>query len=244
MNKAAAKKPAGRPADVKKAENVTIDLGETIEKKLLAAGLRTDLGKGGSGIRTGNSGGGPVGEQRPGLFGGYKPWYNRFNRPSMGAELTTTRTFSIIPAQLRQLTTSHVLTGLGLGIVGNRVMVRLTPKLWDNSSKILHEGLAFIVGLVPMLFKRNAYTVGVAIPGLVMLGGTIVDKVLDWVGLDVPAGRELRGSGAPRQQAALDARQRLASIAGRMQVAQALPAGQPAAQQRPVPRVTAQLQSA
>lgn len=237
MNKPA-KKNAGRPADVKKAENVTIDLGETIEKRLLAAGLRTDLGKTGSGIKAGNLGGGPAGGQKPGLFGGYRPWYNRFGRPGMGDDMATGRTFQIIPSAIRQVQTTHLLTGLGLGILGNRTLIRVAPRLW-SSPQMLYEGMAFVAGLIPLLVTRNAYTVGVAIPGLVVVGGSIVDAILDWAGLGAPKALGLSGAGAPRQEA-LAARQKLASIQNRINVAQAQ--GQTA--QRPVPRVVAQAQSA
>lgn len=243
-----AKKSAGR-ASGKDTENVTIDLGETIEKKLRAAGLRTEVGRPAS--KTGNVKGGPVkggqpgtfGGYRPGMFGGYRPWYQRFGRPGLGAEATE-RKFTLIPAAIAQVKTTELLTGLGLGIVGNRALIRLTPALWDNDSKLLHEGLAFVAGLVPMLFKRNATTVGVAVPGAVYLGGTLVDKLFDAVGL--PAAKQLRGIQAPaRPDAALAARQKLAAIQNRINLAgqqgqQARP--QAAPQRTQVPRVVAQAQ--
>lgn len=232
------KKPAPR-ADVQKAGNVTIDLGETIEKKLLAAGLRTDLGKSPA-LRTGNLKGGPVGARGTGLFGGYRPWYDRFGRPSMG-ETTASKVFNLIPTAIRQVQTHQLLGGLGLGILGNRTLVRLTPRLVNTNSKLLVEGIAFLAGLVPLMFSRNAYTMGTAIPGAIMLASTIVDRGLDMVGLGAVPGAELRGAASGQgASSASAARQKLASIQNRINVAQATVQGQTSAQ-HPLPRVVAKV---
>lgn len=248
-HKASKQKGAGRgsssgnvPVILDVGEKIDKRLDQTIGEKLRAAGLRTEVG--GSQTSIGASKGGNVkpgafGGYKPGMFGGYRPWYSRFGRPGMGqdAAAITERRFTLIPAALQQIKTTEVLEGIGLGILGNRAMVRLTPALWQNDSKLLHEGLAFVAGLIPMLFKRNAVTVGVAVPGAVVLGGTLVDKVFDLVGL--PKARELKGGeGAPRADAALQARQKLAAIQQRINLAQSQ------AQRPAVPRVVAQPQYA
>lgn len=242
MSHKASKK--GKGASNGNAAPFVIDVGEKVDKKidqtigekLRAAGIRTEIGKSRSGNAPAAAGGAFGSGLRPGMFGGYRPWYSRY-RPGMGQEIVTERKFTLIPASIKTVDTGDALTGLGLGILGNRALVRLTPSLWANDSRILHEGLAFVAGLVPLLFKRNATTLGVAIPGAVYLGGTIVDKIFDAVGL--PAGRALRGAdGAPRADAALQARQKLAAIQQRINLAQAQSQGQRPA----LPRVVAQAQ--
>lgn len=221
-----------------------IDLGERIGKKLdktigekiRAAGLRTEVGK----SKSGNVKAGAFGGYRPGMFGGYRPWYSRFGNPKLGQDAvayTAARNqFSLIPASLQTVKTSQVLTGLGLGLLGNRALVYLTPMAWKNDSKVLHEGLAFVAGLLPLLFKRNATTLGAASVGGVMFGAALLDQVINAV---MPA-RNLTlkgGEGAARVDAVGQARQKLAAISQRMSVAQ-----QP--QRQNVPRVVAQPQYA
>lgn len=191
--------------------NVTIDLGETIEKKLRAASMSGGAGKG-SLSRPGYRSGG----YRPGMYGGYRPWYaSRFS--SSGGNWALGQRLGL-PESLK---TSDALTGIGLGIAGGRALVRVTPDIIKTDSKLAHEAIAFGVGLVPLLAKRNSLTMGVALPGAVFLGGAVVDWLLDQVGMVKPA---LRGSGAPRQgaDAALAARQKLADIQARIR-----PAGAP-----------------
>lgn len=237
--------------------NVTIDLGETIEKKLRAAGLggeRAGVGKGSQSPAKAQAGApGLFGGYRPNASsspGGYRPWYSRFGRPWMGQEgaapAISPRAFTLIPPAIAQVKTTEVLTGVGLGIIGNRAVVRTTSYFWrSNNSRLLHEGIAFVAGLIPVFVKRNATTLGVAIPGAVFLGGTIVDLLLDLVKMPHPA---LQGSeGSPQAaggaDAALAARQKLAAIQQRMQQPQAA-APQAQQQQRALPRVVAQPQYA
>jgi hypothetical protein len=209
-SKASKSKGAGRASS----GNVTVDLGEAIEKKIRDAGLR----------RTEVAGIPPSlrGRYRPGMYGGFRPWMGRFGhpRPWLGQEsaVSTWRT-GLIPVAIQSVKTTSVLTGLGVGLVGNRALVRVTPMLWKNDSKLLHEGLAFVAGLLPLLFKRTATTVGVAIPGLVYLGGSLVDLVMNAVGVPATA---LKGSeGAQRIDASMAARQRLAAIQQKIQAPRA-----------------------
>lgn len=188
--------------------NVTIDLGESIERKLRSAGL-----SGGASRHPHRPGSYRPGGYRPGMFGGYRPWYasrysslgDRFNRWTLGAKLG-------LPSETK---TSELLTGSLLGIAGNRALVRVTPELIASRSKLLHEGIAFGAGLIPLLVKRNSMTVGVAIPGLVFFGGSLVDWLLDMVGMPKPA---LQGTAPGRSgaDAAWSARQKLANIQSRM----------------------------
>lgn len=204
VSKASKSKGAGRASS----GNVTVDLGEAIEKKIRDAGLR----------RTEVAGGPPStrGRYRPGMFGQYRPWLGRFSRPWMGQEgvIQALRPGGLLQ-NIQNVKTTSVLTGLGVGLIGNRALVRVTPMLWKNDSKLLHEGLAFVAGILPVLFKRTATTVGVAIPGLVFLGGSLVDLVMNAVG--VPEAKLAGAAGAQRIDASTAARQRLAAIQQKIQ---------------------------
>lgn len=203
VSKASKSKGAGRASS----GNVTVDLGEAIEKKIRDAGLR----------RTEVAGGPPAmrGRYRPGMFGQYRPWLGRFSRPWMGQEGVLQALRPGILQNIESVRTTRVLTGLGVGLIGNRALVRVTPMLWKNDSKLLHEGLAFVAGILPLLFKRTATTVGVAIPGLVFLGGSLVDLVMNAVG--VPEAKLAGSAGAQRIDASTAARQRLAAIQQKIQ---------------------------
>jgi hypothetical protein len=233
--------------------NVVLDLGEKhtqkisrmIDAKFAQAGVggaqKTEMGRP-FGLRPGSRFGGRfLGRPalgRPALGAGYRPWFaNR--RPWMGQDalaITPKGIFEIIPTSLRQVVTGELLTGLGLGLVGNRALMRLTPQLWPTQSKkLVHESIAFAAGLIPMMFKRNATTLGVAVPGAVYLGGTLIDMLFD--ALNMPkanlSGSEAQGV-VRGNDAALAARQKLAAIQQRIQT------GAVPQQAAGVPRVFAQ----
>lgn len=237
---------AGRKSDD---GNVVLDLGEKhsqkiskmIDAKFAQAGLagsqKTEIGRP-SGSKF--TGGRFLG--RPALGAGYRPWYAG-RRPWMGNDtLTLTasgpRSMFGSLANIRHVATVELLTGVGLGLVGNRALMRLTPALWPtNTNAMVHELIAFGAGLIPLLFKRNATTVGVALPGAVYLGGMLVDKLFSVLGM--PSGLPGLAGAVNRpvaQGAAADARQKLAAIQQRIQNG--------GAQQRNVPRVVAQPQYA
>ena len=235
------KKSAGK---AKESGNVTLDLGEKhsqkiermIESKLSSAGM--------AGARAGSfpskAGSNPGELGRPGA-GGYKPWYSRFGRPWLG-QTSEAAIFApgrggmnIIPIEIQTVKTGNLVGGMALGLIGNRALMHLTPKLWpSNTQMVVHEGIAFLAGLIPLLFKRNALTVGVAIPGAVYLGGTLVDMLFQAVGMPMPV---LSGSnGAPKStDPNLATRQKLAAMQQRINAPQV---------QRPRPQVVAQPQFA
>ncbi len=238
MSKATKAKGAGKTSGSKDG-NVTIDLGEVVEKKLREAGMRAEVGKSAAASK-GSAKPSTFGSFTPGMFGGNRPWFMRFGRPWLGQEAAAVaeRRFTLIPASMQQVKTGEVLTGLGLGILGNRSLVRLTPYLWPNDSKLLHEGLAFVVGLIPMLFKRNGTTLGGAAVGAVMFGGALVDKLL--TAIFGPPAVVLKGGMAeaqPRGAEVLAARQKLAVIQQRINLAQPQQGAQ-------IPRVVARPQYA
>lgn len=233
------KKSAGKAND----GNVTVDLGEKhhqkiermIESKLATAGMAGAPSGLASrfGSKAGVSG-------RPGMFGGgYKPWYSRFGKPWLGQDASSItafsmpgRRFNIIPMEIQTVKTADVLTGAALGLLGNRALVRLVPKLWVSASSnaLLNEGVAFAAGLLPMLFKRNAMTVGVALPGAVYFAGTLVDMLYDAVKMPAKPANMSGSNGAPVDPNS-GARARLAQIQQRINT--------PQAAQRSLPRVMA-----
>jgi hypothetical protein len=238
------KKSAGKAND----GNVTVDLGEKhhqkiermIESKLATAGM--------SGAQSGLSRfGGKAGVSgRPGMFGGgYKPWYSRFGKPWLGqgdAAITSYsapgysmpgRRFNIIPMEIQTVRTADVVTGMALGLLGNRALVRLTPKLWAvaQTNAMVNEGIAFVAGMLPMLFRRNAMTVGVALPGAVYFAGTLVDMLYNAVGMPAKPANMSGGASSAPADPNQGARARLAQIQQRINT--------PQAAQRSLPRVMA-----
>lgn len=207
--KASKPKVAGRSAS----GNVTVDLGEAIEKKIRNAGLRrTEVAGVGPSWRTGRTS-----SFRPGMYGGYRPWLGRFSRPWLGQEgVLAPVTRSLLPVEIRTVKTGSLIGGLGLGIVANRILMRISPMLWKNPSLMLHEGIAFVAGLLPVLIQRSATTVGLAVPGAVALGGSLVDLLLNLANVPQPA---LSGSAGSQRvgDASSAARQRLAQIQQRIQ---------------------------
>lgn len=233
------KKSAGKAND----GNVTVDLGEKhhqkiermIESKLATAGMAGARPGSGLPSRFGKSGV----SGRPGMFGGgYKPWYSRFGKPWLGQDAASItafaaprRSINVIPIEIQTVKTADVLTGGALGLLGNRAMIRLVPKLWTGAATnpLLNEGIAALAGFIPMMFKRSAMTVGVALPGTVYFVGTLVDMLYNAVGLPAkPA--NMSGAQAPADPNQ-GARQRLAQIQQRINT--------PVASQRSLPRVMA-----
>lgn len=205
--------------------NVIVDLGEKhqarlekmIDSKLASVGMagKTEMGKPFSSFRTGLRRPGTVGKFRPGVLGnGRRLWSSKFRRPWMGQDayaVPPSKTWRIIPASITNVRTAEVLTGIGLGILGNRALLRLTPSLWANT-RLVHEGIAFVAGLLPLIFKRNATTFGVAIPGAVMLGASLVDSVFNMIGFNA----QIAGVQRHGVEGTHAARQRLAQIQQRM----------------------------
>lgn len=220
------KKGAGR----KENGNVVVDLGEDIDKKLREAvkqARREDTDK----VKM-------AGPYRPGMFsGGFRPGGFRpgMNRPALGNQGSSFRpwyadresrmsgiSIGAGIGNFRQAKTMDLLTGAGIGLVGNRALVRILPALIGSSNALVVNGLTFVVGLVPALFVQNSIVLGVALPGAVYFAGNMVDWALDKLGIQRPA----MAGGAARTpnagvDAALAARQRLADMRSRVNPAQA-----------------------
>jgi hypothetical protein len=168
-----------------------------------------------------------------------RPWFQRYgNKPWMGQEVASVpsgRTY-LIPASVQTVKTAELLTGGALGVLGNRALVKLTPMMWGGQKPLVYEGIAFVVGLLPLAFKRNATTLGVALPGAVFLTGTLVDMLFNWLmPAKVAAPATAAGTMQGGQDATWAARQKLAQIQNRINQPQM-------AAQGPLPRVVARAQ--
>lgn len=207
MEKKAAKKAAAPKGN----GNITVDLGEAIDRKLRSAmgkgasdPKKASMGYPGSGYRPGMYGWKPYGAERPGRFGGSPSRFGgSMNRWSLGGP-------SLLGLS-RQVSTMQGLTGIAVGLIGNRALMRVSPSLVKTSNLMAHSAIAFVVGLIPVLIKQNSVTMGVAVPGAVYLGGSIVDWAFDAVGIAKPAlsGGSPTGSGVNQ---AIQARQRLVDL--------------------------------
>lgn len=206
---------AGRKTD----GNITVDLGEKLDRVIRTASM---AGKGAQIGSRGKPGYRPAGSYRPGMWGmgAYRPWYSQKSGFNLGKILDYPQSLS----------TNDALTGALLGTAGNRLVARFVPDIIPTNSRLAVDAIAFGVGLIPLLAKPNAMTVGVALPGLVFLAGSLSDMLLDMVGMARPALSGGHG-GSPAHLQAQAARQRLAEVQARIN-RQAVPAG--------VPRVVAQ----
>jgi hypothetical protein len=206
-----------------------VDLGEAIERRIdrkvrAAIGSKED---GNVRSEIGSSARPPAyrpGGYRPGMFGGYRPWYagagNRFaERPFMGAGV------------IEKVKLGHMAGGLAVGVLGNRALVRVTPDIIKVDYAVVHDGIAFILGIIPVLAKPNSFTAGVALPGTIFLAGSLVDWTLN--ALKIKKGPSSIGSpegGSPAAsrpagvEAGLAARQKLAALHSQMTPAGGAPA--------------------
>lgn len=118
------------------------------------------------------------------------------------------------------------------GTVANRTLARAIPALVPVTADrpLLVDGISFLLGLSPLLFARNSFTVGVAVPGAVFLGGRLLGLGLDFVWPSYAPPAAARQSGPA---AAAGARERLLGIQERM-----ASAGRPPA--AGIPRVVAE----
>lgn len=222
-----------KPKD-KKPGNITVDLGEAIDQKLRAAigSAKSEARASVDGFRPGSFGQRPAFGRfgrfgRPALgsgFGrpvsGFRPFSSRFS-PSVGG--------SMLKGVQSSVNTLELLAGAGVGVIGNRALMRVTPSLaFLGSKELVHATVAFVVGLIPAIVRQNSVTVGVAIPGAVVLAGALVDTALSAIGIQKPS---LSGGAQNRQgvDAAMAARQRLADITARLSPAR--PAAVQTAQQ-------------
>lgn len=216
--------------------NIVVDLGEEVDKhlvrridqKLAAAGVvpkkETMAGPGD------RSGGYRPGGYRPGMFG-YRPWY--VDKDSKGGSMGAGIPYAARWRGLGRPNLAHLAVGGLIGTLGNVALVRVTPDIVKSDLAIVHSGIAFAVGLIPLIARPNAYTLGVAAPGAFVLAMSMFNYAMDGIGIKKPA---LRGGAeaAPVPRTGIDA-----SVAARAKLAEThARMSSPGA--GGVPRVTAQ----
>lgn len=228
------RKNAGQP---KETGNITVDLGEEIDKKLRSV-VRTEMGgaKGSSrseigrskdgNYRPGTFGGYRPGGYRPGMFGGYRPWYA--DKSSVGSSLGM--------AWLNEpVKPAAMLGGMALGILANRALMRVSPDIVKSNQEFIHTGIAFLAGMIPVMVKPNSITIGVAVPGAVFFAGSLVDMAMNAVGIKKPS--LSGGASAPASghaaESAISAKEKLQNLAQQIRTPAAAQFGQ---QQRAVAR--------
>ena len=197
-----AKKPPGKsPGGKGRGGNVVVDLGEEIDK-LIAGKEKRSLGATSKhgGWRPPAFSGGFMG--RPGF--GFRPG---IHRSQLGAALD-------MPAAVDPM---KVLGGTLAGVAANRVLYRAIPYIAGNriTSELLVNGISAGVGILPYVVRKNAFTIGFAIPGVLTLANSLVDAILQAVRIlpkPVLTGPSLGGS----SPALASARQTIDAIRARM----------------------------
>lgn len=212
----------GKPA--KADGNIVVDLGEEVDKvmvkkidqKLAAAGVIPKREKM-AGPGESRFGGYRPGGYRPGMYG-YRPWY-----ADKGSGMGSSMSYSSRWKSLMRPNLGHLSVGALIGALGNAGLVRVTPSIVKGTDlNVVHQGIAFTVGLIPVLARPNSYTLGVAVPGAMLFASAIFNLALDSMGVQKPA---LRGSepagAAPAAPRAIDAssasvRAKLQEVHGRL----------------------------
>lgn len=171
------------------------------------------------------------GGYRPGMYGGYRPWYAE-RMAGMG-DWKLGAMFKL-PMEVRQAA-KGLFTGGLIGVVADRTLAWVIPGILKTQNRLATEGVAFGVTLLPYLVKQNTWTLGMALPGLFAFTGALVEAGIGWTGLLGPkpmlSGTNAAASPAAHAAAVASARQKLAEANARMAGARA---------QAGAPRVTAQ----
>jgi hypothetical protein len=181
----------------KESGNIVVDLGEEvgknldrrIDRKLAAAGVDLAKKERMAGPGEGRFGGYKPGGYRPGMFG-MRPWYAD-KRPGMGSSES-------YMSRWRGLMHPHVgkmAVGGLIGALETVALMRVTPEIVKNDLGLVHSGIAFAVGLIPVLARPNSYTLGAAVPGATALALSLFNYALDGIGIKKPALRG--GDGLP-----------------------------------------------
>lgn len=196
--------------------NIVVDLGEEIgtnidkriDRKLSAAGVDLSKKERMAGPGEGRFGGYKPGGYRPGMFG-YRPWYAD-KRPGMsGGESYGSRWRSLMYPHLGKMAVGGL-----IGALETVALMRVTPELVKTDLGLVHSGLAFAIGLIPVLARPNSYTLGAAVPGAAVLAVSLFNYALDGIGIKKPA---LRGSEpVPSIDSAIAGRQKLAQAHSRI----------------------------
>jgi hypothetical protein len=111
-----------------------------------------------------------------------------------------------------------MVSGLAIGVLANRALMRGSPDVVKTDIEVVHTGILFGLGVIPLLVKPNAITLGVAIPGAVYFAGSLVDWMMNKAGIRKPALSGDAPAQAPRQgmDQALAAREKMAQMQQRI----------------------------
>jgi hypothetical protein len=155
------------------------------------------------------------GGYRPGMYGGYRPWYAE--RTAGGAQGDWKLGALLkLPGEVRQAARGLFTGGL-IGVVGDRVLAWVAPGILKTQNRIAVEGVAFGVTLLPYVFKPNTWTMGMALPGLFAFMGALTEAALGATGILGP--KPVLSGGQPQANhaaAVAAARQKLAEANARM----------------------------
>lgn len=200
--------------------NVTvIDLGEKIDGAIRSQAARmAGTRKKGVTSRSGSRFSRFAGGYKPGMYGGYRPWYAQ-----RGASAGDWKLGAILGlSQDMKKVGSGLLTGTIAGAAGNRLVVWGVANATGMRSKLLAEAIGFGAGLLPLLGARNPLTFGLALPGAVQLVGALTEEIFGFTGITFLQNPGLQG-GQRRpvqqmgsQQAAQQARRKLAEVQARI----------------------------
>lgn len=225
------KSQKGQPSD---GPNVTtFDLGEKIDgaieakaRELVASrGLGAPASKPSKFSRF-------AGGYKPGMYGGYRPWYAQ--KAGMSGDWKLGAMLGMSPEMKK--VGSGLLTGTLIASAGNRVIVWGVATAAGIKNKLLGEAIGFGFGLLPLLGWRTPATFGIALPGTVQLVGALTEELLNATVLPNPG--LSGGIQRPQQQmgsqnAAVAARKKLAEVQQRILAARQSAARMPRVMARP-----------
>jgi len=213
------KKPQkGMPAE--QGNVTTIDLGEKMDQVIRDEAARLAGRPGTPQSRISRFSGG----YRPGMYGGYRPWYaSRLQQgqgQGLGAGDWKLGSLMRLPDGIREKSKELFSGGL-IGTVGNRVIAWVAPDVLKTTNALAVEGVAFGVTLLPYVFKQNVMTLGIALPGFFFFLGALTESLIGYTKLLGPK-PALEGRQAPQAQGAhadavMAARRKLAEAQVRMQ---------------------------
>lgn len=203
------KKKSGAPSPGGRGGNVVVDLGEEVDGMIHHAFKTGYAPKGSKGLGAVRR---PTGF-RPSFLSnsgfGFRP---SFHRSQLGLAVG-------LPSTVDPMRT---LGGAFAGVAANRVLYRLIPWVGEKlkvgiTSKLAVDALSAAIGVLPFfLAKKNSFTVGFAIPGLINVAGSVVDWGLTQVGFKGAALSGVQMGQAGSVPALAQARQTIDRIRSRM----------------------------
>lgn len=221
------KKPQKGDMPAESGNVTTIDLGEKIDQVIRDEATKLAGRPEARGVSR------FAGGYRPGMYGGYRPWYASRLQGQGDWKLGT---LMRLPDGIREKSKDLFAGGM-IGTVGNRVIAWVAPDVLKTTNQLAVEGVAFGVTLLPYVFKQNVTTFGIALPGFFFFLGALTESLIGATKLLGPK-TVLSGRPAPQAQGAhadavMAARRKLAEAQARMQQQRQMAGSRPAAVARP-----------